>query len=354
MDDPAPPLPPLPEGPGVWPLEAWAVGNLPASLDEPRFHALVEAAFGAVATPELGESHALVIVQGGRLIFERYNEGFGPDQTYRSWSMAKSITHALVGLLVGDNLLDLRAPLDVPEWRDDARAEITLDHLLRMSSGLDWTEHEVPGRVWDTQVMLFGEGQSDMAGYAAKTPLLHTPGERFAYCSGGTNIICRALGRALGAQGPAFRDFMRARLFGPVGMTTPKPRWDAVGTFIGSSFCRASARDFARFGLLYLRDGVWNGQRVLPAGWVDHARTPTYQRPGTEAPGRHGAHWWLDFGGRGSFSAHGSEGQYILCVPDLDLVLVRHGETPANRIAGLDLWVAEVIQTFRPREGAAV
>lgn len=129
-------------------------------------------------------------------------------------------------------------------------------------------------------------------------------------------------------------------------MTSPIPRFDAAGTFIGSSYCFATARDFARFGLLYLRDGVWEGQRLLPEGWVDYARTPTYQQPGV-IEGRYGAHWWLDVGGPGSFSANGYDGQYTVLVPDLDLILVRHGATPLDRKDDLKAWVGEVIGAFR-------
>ena len=129
--------------------------------------------------------------------------------------------------------------------------------------------------------------------------------------------------------------------------TCATPKFDDAGTFIGSSFCFATARDFARFGLLYLRDGVWDGRKLLPEGWVDYARTPTFQQPGAEADGRYGAHWWLDIGGPGSFSANGYDGQFTVCVPDLDLVLVRHGATPLEKKDALKAWIGEVIGCFR-------
>lgn len=330
-----------------WPTEVWPVGDPDVGRNRLRLERLIEQAFGTPSSDHLGATDAVLVVQAGRLVFERYGQGCDARTLQRSWSMAKSITHALVGILVADGMIDIRAPADVPEWRNDERATITLDHLLRMSSGLDWAEDQAPGRPWDTQVMLFGEGQADMAAYAARAGLAHAPGTYFSYSSGSTNIVSRCLARALGVQGRAFRDFMRARLFEPIGMTTPVPRWDGAGTFIGSSFCRASARDFARLGLLYLRDGVWRGRRLLPEGWVDYARTPTYQQPGCDAPGRYGAHWWLDFGGPGSFSANGFEGQYIVCAPDLDLVLVRHGVTPPEQMPALNAWLGEVIDCYR-------
>jgi CubicO group peptidase (beta-lactamase class C family) len=307
---------------------------------------LLDQAFGPNAAAHLGETHALVIVQGGRIVFERYGDGYGPEQTYPSWSKAKSITHALVGIAVGDGRLDVHAPADAPEWAGDARRAITLDQLLRMSSGLKWLEEYLPDQPSDVIAMLFGEGKDDVAGFAARSTLAHAPGSYWYYSSGTTNIVSRCLSRALDAYGPDLEAFMRERLFAPLGMESPVPKFDAAGTFIGSSFCFCTARDFARFGLLYLRDGVWDGRRLLPEGWVDYARTPTWRQPGTlDDP--YGAHWWLGIAGEGSFSANGYDGQYTVCVPDLDMVLVRHGATPLDKKDALKDWVGAVVQTFR-------
>ncbi|MFL5298591.1 MAG: serine hydrolase domain-containing protein [Phenylobacterium sp.] len=340
-------LPPLPSQPAgvAWPTRAWPEGELSGGLRGTPFQALVEEAFGG--TGRLGETHALLVVQGGRLVFERYADGFGPESTHHSWSMAKSITHALVGLAVGEGRLDIQAPADVPEWRNagDPRAAITLNHLLHMSSGLDWVEEYLPDRPSDVRAMLFGEGQDDVAAYAARSPLTHPPGSFFYYSSGTTNLVSRALARALDAFGPDFEAFMRARLFDPLGMASPIPKFDAAGTFIGSSYCFCTARDFARFGLLYLSDGVWDGRRLLPEGWVDYARTPTFQQPGADAD-PYGAHWWLGLGGPGSFSANGYDGQFTVCVPDLDLVLVRHGVSEAQKDA-VKPWIGEIVDCFR-------
>jgi len=344
-------IPPLPSQPAgvAWPTAAWPEGPLP-ELSQTGFGEMIAAAFRDRASERLGETHALLIAQGGRLVFERYGEGYGPDQTYPSWSMAKSITHALVGIAVGDGRIDPRAPIDAPEWRrpGDPRAAITLDQLLRMSSGLRWIEEYVPGEPSNVIEMLYGPGQADVAAYAASVPLEHAPGSFFYYSSGTTNIVSRALARAIGAFGPDFEAFMRQRLFERIGMRSPAPKFDPAGTFIGSSFCFCTARDFARFGLLYLRGGVWDGRRILPEGWVDSARTPTWQQAGAEeADGRYGAHWWLDRGGEGSFAALGYDGQCTICVPDLDLVLVRHGATPLDKKENLRLWVAELVECFR-------
>jgi CubicO group peptidase (beta-lactamase class C family) len=338
------PLPAQPAG-TPWPTAEWPTGPLPAAADSDRLAARLDYAFADRTPADLGETHALVIIHAGRLVLERYAKGRGPHDTCRSWSMAKSITQALAGILIGDGRLDILAPAEVPEWRGDARAEITLDQMLRMSSGLAFVEAYSPDAPSDVIEMLFGKGAADTAAFAAGFPLAHPPGSFFSYSSGTTNIVSRCLGRALGASGEAFASFMRERLFAPLGMASAAPKFDEAGTFIGSSFCFATARDFARFGLLYLRDGMWDGQRILPPGWIDYARTPTFQQPEC-IDGAYGAHWWLDLAGPGTFSANGYEGQYIVLCPDRDLVIVRNGATPEANQPQVQTWLAEVAAEF--------
>ncbi len=342
-------LPPLPPQAAdtPWPTKDWPTGPLPAHADRAALDTLLADAFEG-GSDQLGETHALVIIHAGRLVLERYADGFGPDATYPSWSKAKSITHALIGILVADGKLDIHAPADVPEWSapGDPRAAITLDHLLRMSSGLKFVEDYEPGHPSDVVEMLFGSGAPDVAHFAADMPPIQPPGSLWSYSSGTTNIVARCAAKAAGVSGASFESFMRERLFGPLGMETPAPRFDDAGTFIGSSFCYASARDFARFGLLYLRDGLWDGRRVLPVNCVDYARTPTSQPADTDELG-YGAHWWLGLAGEGSFSANGYEGQYTVCVPDLDLVIVRHGKTPLELRTNPQAWIASIADCFR-------
>jgi CubicO group peptidase (beta-lactamase class C family) len=165
-----------------------------------------------------------------------------------------------------------------------------------------------------------------VAGYAEARPLAHEPGTFWNYSSGTSNVVSAILGRALGGRAPVDA-FLHGRLFDPIGMKSAAPRFDAAGTFIASSFVFATARDFARFGLLYLRDGIWDGARVLPPGWVDHARTPT-----PASFGQYGGHWWLATDGSGIFHGSGFRGQYIAVDPTRDLVLVRSGDsTPEQR-----------------------
>ncbi|HEY4344176.1 MAG TPA: serine hydrolase [Parvibaculum sp.] len=342
-------LPPLPRQPAgtPWPTKEWPVGEIPKSADGVKLQALLDHAFAKAAPADLGETHAAVIVQGGKLVHERYWTGFGPEVTCPSWSKAKSITQALVGILVGEGKLDIQARADVPEWKGagDKRAAITLDQLLRMSSGLAFREDYVEAGVSDVIEMLFGKGKDDVGHFAASFPLEHQPDGFWSYSSGTTNIISRIVKEAAGVSGESYEAFMRARLLDIIGMRSAQPKFDEAGTFIGSSFCYATPRDFARFGLLYLRDGVWEGKRILPEGWVDYARTPTWQQPTDSGP--YGAQWWIGTGGPGSFSANGYEGQFTVICPDIDMVIVRHGKTAAEQGNNVKAWLKDIADCFR-------
>ncbi len=296
---------------------------------------------GALFTPDAphGRSLALVVMQSGRVVFEHYGSqpdtAFGPggpvtaDTTLVSWSMAKSITHAAVGILVGEGRLQLDAPAPVPAWRGTAKEAITLQHLLNMRDGLEWSEDYVDASTSHCIEMLFGAGAADMAAYAAARPLAHAPGAVWNYSSGTTNIVARIVGDAVGGGREGMKAFLRDRLFGPAGMTSAVPTFDDAGTFIGSSYVYATARDFARFGELYRNDGVADdGTRVLPAGWSDHGRTFSAHDP--EGEFAYGAHWWLWPDLPGSFAAHGYEGQYTLVVPDRELVVTHLGKVSAE------------------------
>jgi CubicO group peptidase (beta-lactamase class C family) len=344
--NPRPELVPLPLQPGgaAWPTREWPVGEPARGVDRARLERSLARAFAADAAGRLGETHAVVIVQGGVLVAERYGAGIGPADTLPSWSIAKSILHALLGVVVREHRFDVHARADVPEWAEpaDPRHAITADQLLRMSSGLGYLE-DYEDEHSDVREMLFGAGRADMAHFAAARPLAAPPDTTFSYTSGQSLILARILGGVVGGGSEECRAFMRRELFDPIGMTSAKPRFDGAGTFIGSSYVFATARDFARFGLLYLRDGRWDGRAILPSGWVDYARTPTPTAPLRD----YGAHFWLSPGDLGTFSANGFEGQRILIVPGLDLVLVRLGRTPATMALALQGWLAEVVDAFR-------
>jgi len=305
-----------------WPTEQW-----PRNDASPETNALANSLFDL--EPQQGYTYALLVIKEGKLIYERYDAGANAIYMQYSWSMAKSVTHALVGILVAQGKISLYEPVAVPEWQqsNDPRRQITLDHLLRMSSGLAFNEDYVDGQISDVIPMLMGEGRADSGAYAANKPAIHPPDHHWAYSSGTTNIICRLLRDIIGNGATGMSAFMEENLFGPLGMRTPTPRFDTSGTFVGSSFLFAIPQDFARFGYLYLRDGVWEGQRILPEGWVDYARTPTYQ----DEDQAYGAHWWLR-PKTSWFMASGYDGQRILIAPDKDVVVIRCGRTNAEAI----------------------
>jgi CubicO group peptidase (beta-lactamase class C family) len=248
-------------------------------------------------------------------------------------------------MLVAEGRLVLDAPAPVPEWQapGDPRGAVTLQQLLEMRDGLDFVEEYEDPEHSDVLQMLFGSGRSDMAAFAADRPLAAPPGTRFNYSSGTSNIISGVVARTLG-PGEPYRRFLADRLFGPLGMTSATTTFDDAGTWVAASYVYATARDYARFGLLYLRDGVWDGNRLLPEGWVDHGRRPRSVDP--DDGDWYGSHWWSRDDPRGTFWAAGHEGQYIDVCPDLDLVLVRMGRTDAEHSEELKAWRTRMIETF--------
>ena len=310
-----------------------------------------------------GVTLALLVQHRGEVVAERYGvqpeNVFQPaiqitaESTLTSWSMAKSITQAAVGLLVGDGALDIDAPAPVPEWADTPKAAITTLHLLEMRSGLRFVEDYVDDEISHCIEMLFGESGPSHAAYAAALALDHVPGTHYSYSSGTTNIIARIIGDIV-SGGPggdplhrraAMETFLHDRLFGPVGMESAIPKFDAAGDFVGSSYVYATARDFAAFGELYRHDGVTaSGERILPDGWVDLARTPVSHDD--ENGCDYGRHWWVWPEFAGSLACHGHEGQYIVVVPDRELVVVHLGKTDATEAPQLRARLRQMIDAF--------
>ncbi|MGA2837077.1 MAG: serine hydrolase [Acidimicrobiales bacterium] len=344
-----PALPPQPTG-VAWPADDWPVGDLPAGLDIGR---LVDAAFDPDGP--LRDTYAVVIVQGGLLVYERYGgallrrEGDGtpvmPSTPLLSWSVAKSVLHAVVGMLVGDGRLDTGAPSAVPSWRDagDPRGMITLGDLLEMRDGLEFAEGYEDPESSGVLRMLFGSGKADMAEFAADRPLAAPPGSRFNYSTGTSMVISGIVAREVG-PGPAYQEFLDERVFTPLGMDSARATFDDAGSWVAGSYLYATARDYARFGLFYLRDGTWAGRRLLPAGWVDRGRRPRSVDP--DDGNLYGAHWWTRDEPLGTFWAAGHDGQYIDVCPALDLVMVRMGRTGSDRTPVLRAWRDEVIGAF--------
>ncbi len=334
----------------LWPTQSWRRQSAP----EPLFQQIKRVADDLFDLPEkAGKTLALFVTQSGCSIYERYAENVDATTPLPSWSMAKSIVHALAGIMVRRNELSVHEPAPVFEWLtgDDPRQAITIDDLMTMRSGLEFLEDYADDQASDVIQMLWGKGCDDVAAYAANKPLLHKPGTFWSYSSGTTNILCRILGDRLrsgrGCSGigtenvGVMLNFMFRELFSPIGMQSPIPKFDRSGTFKGSSFCFCSAEDFARFGYLYLRDGIWEGNRVLPAGWVDYARRPIH----VDEQSGYGAHWWITPDQQG-FYASGYEGQHILIVPSKDLVIVKLGKSPIEHTPALFEKVVAIANLF--------
>ncbi len=352
--DQLPPLPPQPAG-VPWPTREWPTGSLPDRVDPARLEALLARAFGDDPDPGFGASYATVIVHEGRIVAERYGPDVTPETPLLSWSMAKSVTHSLVGILTEQGRLDPDAPAPVAAWRDpaDPRSAITLRHLLRMTDGLDFNEEYTIDHESDSQGpddagwshcidMLFGAGIDDVAGYAIGRPSRHEPGTVFNYSSGTTNIVAHIVGDLIG--GPdAMRAFMNEVLFHRIGVRTADPTFDTAGTFVGSSYLHMTARDWARYGLLNLRGGEWDGEQILPRAWVEDGRRAW----AVDDEGNHyGTHWWVHEDGRGTFFCSGFEIQRVICVPTSDLVVVRLGKTPQEDYDTPKQWLDEIIALF--------
>ncbi|HEX6419888.1 MAG TPA: serine hydrolase, partial [Acidimicrobiales bacterium] len=275
------------------------------------------------------------------------HEPVEPSTRLLSWSMAKSMLHAVVGTVVDEGALALEEPAPVPGWDApaDPRRAITLEHLLTMRDGLAFNEVYDDAGTSDVIEMLFGAGRADMARFAADRPLAHPPGTVFNYSSGTSTIVSGLVAGVVGAGGP-YRRLLDGRLFGPLGMRSAEGRFDDAGTFLGSSFVYATAHDYLRFGLLYLRSGVWEGERLLPEGWVDHARRIRSHDPDEDR--WYGAHWWVVGDDLGTFWASGFEGQSLMLCPPLDLMVVRLGRSPDDHHnPNLAAWRAAVVDLFR-------
>jgi CubicO group peptidase (beta-lactamase class C family) len=308
----------------------WPGGNLltdsfPKEINSEQLNAAAADAFSEPVKEKLRQTRAVLVLYDGKIIFEKYEDGFNQKSVFTGWSMAKSVTSALVGILVKQGKLNINDGGLMEEWKNDPRKSITLDQLLHANSGLMWDENYT--RISAVTTMLYKKG--DMAKYAIGYPLKFIPETVFQYSSGTTNIISYIVRKKTGED---YYRFPYVELFNKTGMYSAVIEPDAAGTFVGSSYCWANARDWARLGLLYLYDGVFNGQRILPEGWVKYTTTPS--KGATR--GEYGAQFWLNAGAPENptdrsypdvptdcFWADGYEGQDVWIIPSKKLVVVR-------------------------------
>jgi hypothetical protein len=322
---------PLPDAP---PAETTVADDVfaptsPVTSTDPGINAALDRVFDERATEKPKHVKAVVVVKNGRVIAERYAPGFSIDTPLRSFSIAKSVTNALLALLVRDGRLRMDQPLDPPEWREpgDSRAKITFEQLLRMESGLDAAETD-SGFDPVSRMLYF---EPDMAGFVASRPLKSKPGEIWEYTSADTLLLDRWLTTTLG--GPASLDaFAKRELFEPLGMRNITLEFDGRGVLVGSERVFATPRDFARFGGLFLNDGVApDGRRLLPEGWVAWSRRSTLGAPygagfwTLDGPSKVASRWQGAGFPKDGFFASGNLGQRIYIVPSQNLVIARFG-----------------------------
>jgi CubicO group peptidase (beta-lactamase class C family) len=300
------------------------------SPSDPRIAAALDRVFAEDRAQPVKNVKAVVIVKDNRVVAERYAPGFGFDTPLLSYSVAKSVTNALLGILVRQGRLRVDQPVGAPKWAGpgDPRARMTIEDLLRMRSGLDMSETESAF----SPVAQMEYARADMAGFAAQHALKRPPGTAWEYTSADTLILARLLGRTVGGGAAGMRDFAERELFVPQHMDGVTMEFDGAGVFLGSSYIYAPARAYARFGELYLNDGIAaDGHRILPEGWVAWSRRSTSGAP-------YGAGFWTNDGPsrlaalrvklglpKDAFFASGDLGQRIYIVPSARLVVARFG-----------------------------
>ena len=336
----APPLLPEIAGPAV------------VELADPALKAALDHAFEEPATPPLRRTKAVVVVHDGKVIAERYASGIGIDTPLLGFSMTKSVVNALIGILTQQGLVTPSMPAPIPEWRgaDDPRREIEVEHLMRMTTGLDLDE---TNSGFDRSSRMFL--QEDTAAYAIDAGMIAPLGKRWHYSSPTTQILARIVRDAVGGPEQTLA-FAWRELFNPLGMRNVTLEFDGAGTLQGSTYMLASARDWAKFGLLYVNDGIVGGKRILHEDWVDFCAAATldtdyaagFWTNRSEHPNARGR---VRLGmPRDAFFASGDLGQRIVIMPSQHLVVVRLGDSvdPTGDIRGLARLVKEVIAATPP------
>ncbi len=314
----------------------------------------------------IGETRAVVVMADGELAAERYGPGYDKDTRFVSWSMAKTVTAVLIGMLVADGKLALDDPAPVPQWQrpGDPRGAITLRHLLQMRAGLRHTEAGDPPYESSEVRMLFLDGRDDMAKWAEEQPLEAQPGAMFEYSSNTTVILADIAARALTSSDKpdtrrkAVADYLEVRLFGPLGMASMVPEFDASGTLIGGSLMHATARDWAKFGEMLRRKGRSpEGEQLVPQRWVEAMVAPSPVR------GNYGFQTWLnrelpegedqplfpDRAPASLFAMIGHMGQYVLISPSQRVTLVRLGHSDSEQRPPMLQQAADVLELYPER-----
>ncbi|RBN49822.1 serine hydrolase domain-containing protein [Flavobacterium psychrolimnae] len=291
-----------------------------ANVDYTKLNAAVANAFDKKG--ELKKrTRSLLVIYKDKIIAEKYDTGFDKNSKILGWSMTKSITSAVFGVLEKQRKFDIDDPAPIKEWQNDERKIITTNDLLHMNSGLEWEEKY--DKICDATQMLFQA--EDMSRVQLEKPSAFKPNTRWNYSSGTTNLLSGILRKQFKTH-QEYLDFWYTDLIDKIGMNSMVIETDMAGNYVGSSYGWATTRDWSKFGLLYLHNGNWNGEQIFNEGWAKYTATPT-----NRSEGRYGGHFWLNAGGHfpdvptDMYYCSGFQGQMVAIIPSLDLVIVRMG-----------------------------
>lgn len=322
-----------------WPTNGWRTRSLAnAGIDQDRFADFIDYVF---AQDSDFQSNTLVVIKDGYLVYERYVNGFTQNNKQPLWSISKSITGTLIGIAQTMGYLHLTQPVSIymkvppmQMWE-----EMKIDHLMRMRSGIDWQEGYIKNPLDSNLVQAFYlKGHKNFIKYLLSLPIVDPSGEAFRYSTGDSNLLAHLLGKALGSNKEFFQ-FADRRLWNILGITNYTIEGDRAGNFHGGAYYYLTPRDTAKFGLLQLHRGTWDGQQVYSPSWYHYFTTASSAWQNARGDGEvYGAHWWLNVdtphlgplrpypaAPPDTLRASGIYGQELIIIPSLGLVLVRHG-----------------------------
>ena len=329
-----------------WPTKQWSI-NTDKFNPSQNFNNKVDNLFSNDSYNEYGKTNSLLIIQNGEIIFEKNNIGIKENTKLISWSMAKSYIAAITGIMIDQGYISsVKEKNLLPSWKD-LRKDITIDHLLNMKPGLEFIEeYSVNGRS-DTAEMLFDNGMMDQGKFASEFPIVRLPGTVYNYSTGTTNILSYILKNKLNQNGIDYYNFISDQLLKPVGLENTTLEFDKSGTFIGGSSVYASARDYAKFGYLYLRDGIWEDKQIISKEWIESTRTPSKHTKNLYS----NKFWHVTDDRKNSFNfpkdsyyCAGFGGQYIMIIPSKDIIMVRLGETYNTSTDNLLSFLGEIVK----------
>lgn len=305
---------------------AFPYGNLEpkdtlfSNIDYEKLNIVVDNAFDKKAEKNK-RTRAVIVIYKDKIIAEKYADGFDKNSKILGWSMTKSLTATYFGILQKQGKLNIMKPAPIAQWAADERSKITINDLLHMNSGLEWEENY--GKISDVTQMLFIA--EDMTQSQINKPFVGKPNNTWNYSSGTTNLLSGILRKQFKTH-QDYLDFWYSSLLDKIGMNSALIETDMAGNFVGSSYGWATTRDWAKFGLLYLHKGNWNGEQLFDPSWSNYVATPT-----NGSNGKYGAHFWLNTNGdfpdvpRDFYRCSGYQGQMVAIFPSQDLVVVRMG-----------------------------